>query len=402
MKFRLVSSTILLRIGILLTLPALSPVIYAEEVIAQQNFVLVPASPILSPAVTEEELAVDIGDIRIEQRVDGGFHLFIRKKPNIKSVLLTESVKDNAYKIDNYAYRCLEWNAVNGDEIRMLNGIPIPKESKIYSLVDSTPEFHRELGEAFHIYIPYILNYGYQWARYGEVYITDGTFLNIRSFSAPYADYRGSFRDNPFTISVTQNPLEGKPEGNFMKDAVESYTKIVEQGHGDLVYSLGPADLVDKIEVSLAKEKGKTLDLVICVDTTDSMKDDIEAVRSALIPMVRNIIADFKEFRIGMVLYRDYFDEYLTKAIPFTKDFAAFQKDLNEIRVAGGRDIPEAVYEALYEAAVKYDWAAEARLLILIGDAPPHPRQRGAISKTMVDQEVAKHGIKVNAILLPQ
>ncbi|MDR1904535.1 MAG: VWA domain-containing protein [Treponema sp.] len=383
-------------------LSAVSPAVPAQEVIGQQNFILVPASPSISAAVTDEELAVDIDDIRIEQRVDGGFHLFIRKKPNIKSVLLTESVKDKAYKIDNYAYRCLEWNEVNGDEIRMLNGIPIPQESKIYSLVDSTPEFHSEFGDAFHIYIPYILHYGYEWARYGEVYITDGTFLNIRSFSAPYADYSGSFRDNPFTISVTQNPLKGNPETNFMKDAVKSYTEIVEQGRGDLIYSLGPADLVDKIAVSLAKEKGKTLDLVICIDTTNSMKDDIEAVRSALIPTIRNIIADFKEFRIGMVLYRDYFDEYLTKSIPFTRDFATFQKDLNEIKVGGGRDIPEAVYEALYDAAVKYDWAAEARLLILIGDAPPHPRQRGNISKAMVDAEVVKHGLKVNAILLPQ
>jgi hypothetical protein len=40
--------------------------------------------------------------------------------------------------------------------------------------------------------------------------------------------------------------------------------------------------------------------------------------------------------------------------------------------------------------------------MILIGDAPPHPRQRGKISKEMTDREVAGRDIRVNAIILPQ
>ncbi|MDR2110207.1 MAG: hypothetical protein LBP32_02760, partial [Spirochaetaceae bacterium] len=125
-----------------------------------------------------QDLSINSGDLRIEQRVDGGFHLFIRKKPGISSVLLTESTRDPARRTDNYAYRCPEWNAVNGDEVRILDGVPIPRENRIWSLIDSTPERHPELGEAFHIYIPYILNYGYPGTRHGEVYVVDGTYLN--------------------------------------------------------------------------------------------------------------------------------------------------------------------------------------------------------------------------------
>jgi hypothetical protein len=40
--------------------------------------------------------------------------------------------------------------------------------------------------------------------------------------------------------------------------------------------------------------------------------------------------------------------------------------------------------------------------MILIGDAPPHPRQRGQVSKEMSDKAVRDRGIKVNAIILPQ
>jgi Mg-chelatase subunit ChlD len=120
-----------------------------------------------------------------------------------------------------------------------------------------------------------------------------------------------------------------------------------------------------------------------------------------LIPMLADITASFSGFRIGMVLYKDYYDEYLNRVIPFTEDFEVFQRNLSSIQVRGGGDIPEAVYEALYAGASKFNWEAESRLMILIGDAPPHPRQRGRISKTMVDEEIEKNSVKVHAIILP-
>ncbi|MDR1506263.1 MAG: VWA domain-containing protein [Treponema sp.] len=353
-----------------------------------------------APAGAQQtELGITPEDMRTEQRADGGFHLYIRKKPGIGSVLLTESTKDPAMVLDNYAYRAPEWNAVNGDEIRILDGRPIPKSDEIWSLVDSTPENHPELGAAFHIYIPYILNFGYLNTRHGEVYITDGTFLNIRTFSLPYADYRGRFRDNPFTLSVTQQPLPGPPEDNYMKETVTAFAEIAKDGM--LVYSTGPSDLVDKIREVLLPERGKSLDLVLCLDTTGSMKDDIDAVRSSLIPMLKDMLPAFSSFRIGMVLYKDYNDEYLTRRIAFTGDFSRFQTALNGIRVRGGRDIPEAVYEALY-AGTSFPWEAESRLIILIGDAPPHLRQRGTVSKEMVETAAAEKGLKIHAIILPQ
>jgi hypothetical protein len=349
-----------------------------------------------------QDLSLGPGDLRFEQRIDGGFHLFIRKKPGISSVLLTESTRDPGLQADNYAYRSPEWNPVNGDEIRVLDGVPIPRENRVYSLIDSTPEPYPELGQAFHIYIPYILNYGYEDTRHGEVYVVDGAYLNIRAFSLPYGDYRGDFLDNPFTLRVIQQPLEGPPEENYMKDTVEAFTEISASGRGDLVYSSGPGDLVEKIESILEKERGKTVDIVLCLDTTSSMRNDIAAVRKMLIPMLQGMIKDFAAFRIGMVLYKDYFDDYLNHVVPFTGDFSRFQQTLNSIRVSGGRDIPEAVYEALYEAAVQFSWAGESRLIILIGDAPPHPRPRGDISKDMVDAAVGERGVKVHAIILPQ
>jgi len=169
-----------------------------------------------------------------------------------------------------------------------------------------------------------------------------------------------------------------------------------------LIFSTGPDDLVEKIETILDREKGKSLDLVLCLDTTNSMKDDIDAIRAKLIPMLEGLIGSFPDFRIGMVLYKDYHEEYLTRVIPFTRNFESVRKQLNSIRVRGGRDIPEAVYEALNEAAIKFLWEAESRQIILIGDAPPHPRPRGKITKETVDAAVLQRNVTVNAIILPQ
>jgi hypothetical protein len=346
-----------------------------------------------------QDLSIASGDMRIEQRVDGGFHLFIRQKPDIGSVLLTESTRDPLFRAENYAYRTAEWNAVNGDEIRLINGYPVSQENRIYSLIDSTVEWHPELGWAFHIYIPYLIYYGYAEGRHGEVYVVDGTYLNIRAFYYAYGDYRGPFKDNPFVLEVTQQPLPGLPEANYMQDTIDAFTEIAGE---NVVYSKGPADLVERLREILEKEKDKTVDIVICLDTTGSMKDDIAAVRLRMIPMLKEIIAGFSSFRIGMVLYKDYNEEYINRAVPFTEDFSVFQRNLNAIRVHGGRDIPEAVYEALHAGATKFPWEAESKIMILIGDAPPHPRPRGKITKQLVNEELSGRGIKVHAIILPQ
>jgi hypothetical protein len=290
-----------------------------------------------------------------------------------------------------------------------------------------------------------VIYYGYENTRHGEVYLTDGTFLNIRSFYLPYADYRGPFKDNPFTLEAKQEPPEPEipeapiaevipepvaaevipepvtaevvsepaapetkheslpdPAKKYTPETVDAFTEIAKTGGGDIIFSSGPDDTIEKIRMALQAEKGKNLDLVICFDTTQSMRKYFNSVRSKLIPTLNEMLIDFPSFRIGMVLYRDYRDSYLTKSFPFTDDFNKFQRDLNDVRVGGGGDIPEAVYEALYEGATGFSWERESKVMILIGDAPPHPKPRGAVTKEMVDSIVNEKKIKVHAMVMPQ
>ncbi|MCL2411315.1 MAG: VWA domain-containing protein [Treponema sp.] len=347
------------------------------------------------------DLSLNTGDILLELRADGGYHLFIRKKPDIASVLLTESTRDPNLMADNFAYRAGEWNPINGDEIRLLDGVPISRESGIFSLISSTPVDHPMLGQAFHIYMPYALYYGHPHTRHGRVFITDGTFINIRAFALPFGDYRGPFRDNPFVLEAIQEPSPDDPEGGFMPEAVEAFREISRVNSGDFMFTEDSEEITKIIRDVLEREKGKNLDLVICIDTTGSMRPHIDGVRRELVTVLEEMLSYFPSFRIGMVQFKDYNDTYLTRLTQFTNDFARFQRALNAIRPHGGGDIPEAVFEALYDGATRFPWEAEARVMILIGDAPPHPRPRGRVTRDMTFRAIEEREITIHTILLP-
>jgi len=355
-------------------------------------------------AFAADPLVIPPGNLRIEQSIKGGYDLWIKAVPGLGSVLITESTADPAKKTPAFALRSPVRNSVNGDEKRVLNGKFLESQGKKtqFALIDSTPEDHPSFGKAFHIFIPYVVVYGYPWSRSGEIQVLDGTWLNIRGFSKPYADYTGGFHDNPYVIKVVQKPLPGPAEDNYMDDTVKAFKEIAENGSGDTVLGAADEDIIENIRGIIEKAKGDSLDLVLCLDTTQSMEDNIPYLKSSLIPMLEKETRGFARVRFGMVLYKDYFETYLTKIIPFQPTLSAAQKFLDSIRVSGGRDIPEAVNEALYAALGGFDWSADSRKIILIGDAPPHPRPRGTVTKEMVYDTAKKENVEINTIILPQ
>jgi len=358
-----------------------------------------------------QDLGISPDDLRLELRADGGFHLFIRHNPDISSVLITETTVDPYFREANFAYRAAEWNEVNGDEIRLLDGVPIPRESGIYSLVSSTPRWHPDLGWAFHIYIPHRLLYGHEGGRHGEVHVDDGMYLNIRAFYYAFADYRGPFQDNPFALQISQEfvwlppsapppaayaPLPGR---RFLPETVEAFTSLA--GEENTSFAANPAEMMQQIRRIFEQAGNASTDIVICLDVTASMRPFFGEIREHLIPTVREYSARFESVRVGMVFYKDYFDDFLNRIVPFTTNFFALQRNIDTVRVSGGGDIPEAVYEALHAGATQLAWEGETRIMILIGDAPPHPRPRGRITRQMVDAEIVRQGIELHAIILP-
>ena len=378
-----------------------------------------------------------------------GFHLYVRKKPQIESVLLCETTKDPYGKSNNYAYRALEYNPINGDELRLLDGKPLVSEGAKYSLIDSTPENHPVFGEAFHIYIPKTLQYGYSWTRNDIITLESGTFINIRTFQKKYADYTGNFVDNPFLFDVRQYykeitevvEIEPEPEpepeavvpppsqneqkppepvlinepvsllrNGYNIEADDAFKKIA----NPLLYSSGPQTLIADIKTALEDLKPEDkAEVIFAIDATGSMRNDISLLKKQLIPQLKKRF-DGAEVRWGLVFYRDYGGDFNYKDLPvrvypFTSDWNEVQQNLNRIIIYGGEggDIPEAVYEALYASIAFFDWHEETeykKKIILIGDAQPHPvpRESGLYSKELVEQLSKEKNIQIEAILLPE
>lgn len=117
------------------------------------------------------------------------------------------------------------------------------------------------------------------------------------------------------------------------------------------------------------------LDLLFVVDTTGSMTDELEFLKSE----VRSIATAVAELhpgvvqRYGLILYRDDGDLYVTRKFDFTSSLEEFRANLAAQYADGGGDWPEAMHLALSEAAsLGWSEGPAARVLFLIADAPPH------------------------------
>lgn len=360
-----------------------------------------------------------------------GYHLYIRKVPGLESVMLTETTKDPAGESDNYAYRALEYNSINGDEIRYLDGKVLVSEYSKYSLVDSTAEKDSQFGEAFHIFIPETMQFGYPWTRNGTITIGRGTFLNIRAFAKKYADYTGGFYDNPYMFDfgkkvrkvkkpaknppeeISEDVIEEKEEISVLTDDYNPVASAKFQEIADIFkFSKGPDSITEDLILSLKEiDPKKKADVVFVLDATGSMKDDVEKLRKEWISKLEETCVEFDSIRLGLLLYRDYPDSFRFRNLPvkffdFTDDIAVFEKNLNSFVIKGkeGGDIPEAVYEGLYAALDFYAWDEDSvKKIILVGDAEPHPVPRGTgrYTKKLVQDTAAKKNISITAIITP-
>ncbi len=381
------------------------------------------AGPCLAQGEASSGLRLVSEDLRIEQLADGGYHLYVRAKDGLGSILLTESTSDPSGKADNFAYRALEPSAVTAGEARILDGKKLPIEADSYFLVDSTPERDPSFGRAYHVFIPWVVAWGYAWSRSGRVFIHDGTFINIRAFAKPFADYSGAFADNPYLVRVTQaspakpavaapKPVAAAPvkataapsprRELYIPETLDAYSALAKATGGELRYAASDKDIASQVDALLEGERGKALDLVLCVDSTDSMIGGVAELRSRLPTLLAKRLPEFPSLRLGLIAYKDYFEEYLYKRLDLTDELGTFSAELASIECGGGRDIPEAVYEALYAAIDEYPWSATSRLIVLVGDAPPHPLPRGSIAASDVEETARAAGIRISCVAVPK
>ncbi len=131
--------------------------------------------------------------------------------------------------------------------------------------------------------------------------------------------------------------------------------------------------------VSRAAPAVQKLDLMLVIDTTGSMGDEIAYLQSELGAILQSLRQRHPglDLRIGFVFYRDVGDDYVTSTFPLTGDFRAGQNELRRHGANGGGDYPEAMEQALIRAAGQ-QWRSDAvKTMLLVADAPPHDENFG-------------------------
>ncbi|UER68017.1 vWA domain-containing protein [Borrelia sp. BU AG58] len=355
-------------------------------------------------SLMDDHLDITIDDVYVEAHEDG-FHLFIRKKPKVKSVILTESfeIPDKSKDVSTYSFRTLSYNKINGDEIRILNGRVI-KNRELLSLTSSTPVPNGKFGEAFHILIPKRLKYGFPdfSTRSGDIDLEalkrkkEPFWFSIRTFEKKYNDYLGQYKDNAYELFFKDTQTEGRVALDGLREAFLRFSDdvIIADKGMDTIEKI--KDILERSEDSLAE-----LDLVFVIDATESMKSHIEILKEHLFEIVEPQLEKFKSYRVGLVFYKDYLEDFLTRSFDFnTKEY--LNNILKYVNVGGGGDYPEAVFEGINAAVTQFDWKAENRLIIVLGDAPPHEYPRGPIVYEAVIDSAKRKDIAVYGILLQQ
>ena len=144
----------------------------------------------------------------------------------------------------------------------------------------------------------------------------------------------------------------------------------------------------------------RTVDLAFVLDTTGSMSEEIEAVKSTIRQVAGQLGDDQVSVRIGLVQYKDRVDCIKTQTFPFSSDLNAFARQVDGLTADGGGDYPEDMQAGLAAALDKLDWRADAstRMIVVIGDAPPHLDYADEPDYANAARRAAARGIKIYTV----
>ena len=182
--------------------------------------------------------------------------------------------------------------------------------------------------------------------------------------------------------------------------ASESLSTIAEKTGGQYYESGSPEETVDHVKEYLDQVDAPTVDVAFLIDTTCSMSDDLDAVRSSLSDVV-SVLAD-ADVRTSAAWFRDdNVDDPWYGSVPggFVAE-GEVQAFLDGTEPQGGGDLPESLYDGLHQQVGELDWQGDGRVLIAITDAPPLTGDKTVHSEAEVVSVAGDDGVAVVTILV--
>ncbi|HET9770102.1 MAG TPA: VWA domain-containing protein, partial [Acidimicrobiia bacterium] len=158
-----------------------------------------------------------------------------------------------------------------------------------------------------------------------------------------------------------------------------------------------------RVTLPVRRPEGRAkLDVLFLIDTTGSMGDEIDRLKDSVRSVSDRIAAlpGDVDLRLGMTVYRDRNDLFVTRTFDFTSSVDVFKAALAEVRADGGGDTPEDLNAGLHQAVTDPSWRGDdtVKLVFLIADAPPHLDYQDGPDYAADVRAAARRGIKIMPI----
>lgn len=197
----------------------------------------------------------------------------------------------------------------------------------------------------------------------------------MEGFKKGVDEIRKIFKLKPLKLNIQYKDIQSPYSESLKKinKQLEQMKEIKEEVQKG--FKLVQINFIEEMNIT----NSETFDILFILDITESMQDLLDETRNSIKYISENIKKEYPGILIRFAFegYRDFEDmktgeKYYT--IDFETDLDVFKKKLEEIVAKGGWDDAEDVLGGLH-SGYNMSWRSNARLAILICDAPCHGKK---------------------------
>lgn len=116
-----------------------------------------------------------------------------------------------------------------------------------------------------------------------------------------------------------------------------------------------------------------SVDIVFSFDTTGSMYPAVAEMRRRVESTIKTLFDKIPDLRIGLIAHGDYGDSpYQTRYVPLTDNQDKLCAFVCNVETTNGFGNGGECYELVMQQVALFDWRADNRAYVLIGDEPAH------------------------------
>ncbi|CAN5271184.1 hypothetical protein BH09BAC5_BH09BAC5_20240 [soil metagenome] len=180
--------------------------------------------------------------------------------------------------------------------------------------------------------------------------------------------------------------------------AVTQFSSLASKTNGQTYFLTDSRKISQEILKIIDQHLEAKTDLVFLIDNTGSMEDDIDNIRKGVASIIDKL-SDKPDVRLAIASYGDKNEDpgIWFQEMPFTTDFAKAKIFVNGIKLTGGGDDPESVFDGAAKMMDELKWRNDSKkMIVLLGDAPSLLPPLSQYDLKDIVAKSKEHGILMN------